>query len=304
MILHVLMQEGLWDDVKVGAKRLRQAVNQKFGSVIKKWMAALKKLSDVDGGEVKQGFSVLKQAMSESGESFAMDETLKSAKRLASLGKAGHAEIVQQELAGPVHDLAAKLEQRTQAEGRYLAGLYDLLVTEAPDDEDLLREFGVTAAVGLTLGSFGGAHLLFQGLAKLAGFLKMKKTQEVFTHWAHALHSLEEKVLGKVVPDKLAYAFYRMGRGAAARFLPFIDLKNKEPLDFEGFRSDQKLMMNVKHAMYKLLLTYLLVNGIAGAVQAGASVLGVAEGAASTVKGVEIAGGLKAAAGAVKDMAT
>lgn len=304
MILHVLMQEGLWDDVKTGMQRLRAVVSNKFGNAIDKWKAALQKLGQVPKDAASEGFGVLKQAMSEAGESFVMDDTLKAAKQLASLGPQGHMKIVQQELAGPVHDLAARLEKKTQAEGRYLAGLYDLLINEELERKQQLNEFGLTAAAGLTLGAFGGAHLIFQGLAKLAGYLKMTRTSELFNRWAHALHHTEEKVLDKVVPDKLAYVFYRMGRGAASKFLPFLDLKSKEPVDVEAFKADTKLKMNVKQAMYKLLLSYLLINGIAGAVHAGMSVLGVAEGAASTVKGIEIAGGVKAAASAVKTAAT
>lgn len=303
MILHVLMQEGLWDDVKSGIQQLRIVISKKFGDVISQWAQELKKLQQLPKGAEAEGFNALRQAMSESGESFAMDDTLKAAKDLASLGKGGHMQIVQSELAGPVHDLAAKMTNKAQVEGRYLAGMYDILITEnIMMSESLNEDFGITAAAGLTLGAFGGAHLLFKGLAKLAGYLKMTKTQELFMKWSHVLHHTEEKVLDRVVPDRLAFIFYKMGRGVAAKFLPFLDLKTKPPIEFEAFKVDAKLKMSVKQAMYKLLLSYLLVNGLAGAVNAGMSVLGVAEGAATTVKGIEVVAGAKAVANMAKNV--
>lgn len=296
IMIQSIVQENLWNDGSAAAEKLKKIIAKKFGNQIKKWYDELKKLTSIKSDTEDHGFSVLKAAMQKSGESFVLDDRLKLAKQLNSLGSKGYESTVSSELQGVNKTLSNE-------SASYKAGLYDVLVTEQPavkSQRNLNEDFGVTAALGLALGSFGGAHLIFKGLAALAGYLKMTKTQKLFSHWAHVLHDVESKTLNKVVPDKLAYVFYRMGRGAAAKFLPFVDLKNKKPIAFAEFKSDSKLKMNVKQAMYKLLLSYLLVHGIVGALKAGMSVLGVAEGAASTVKGVEIAAGIKGAATVAK----
>lgn len=292
---YAMMNEGIWDDVKDGALKLRKQVANKFGSSISKWVGPLRQLlakHDDHKSEIEDGFKLIKEAMSQSGESFHMDDTLKLAKKLSQMSSDSAIGVIQSEMDGP-HQLAQQLQSNKQ-ESLYMAGCYNILVESDTVEgiESLNEALGVTTVAGLILGGFGGAHLLFKGLAKIAKFLHMPKSAELFNHWSHVLHHTEEKVLDKVVPDKLAYFFYKLGRKAASKFVPFVTPKRKTPFKYEQFVKNDEIRLSVKKAMYKMLLAWLLFHGITGAIKAGMSILGIAEGTASAVKGIEVATGV------------
>jgi len=291
-----MMNEGIWDDVKDGAIKLRKLTTNKFGNAISKWVGPLKKLlaeHDSQKSNIDQGFGLIKDAMSKSGESFHMDKVLIAAKKLSQMSSDDAINIVQEELKTGPHELAQKL-QAEKKESVYMAGCYSVLAEHNTLEgiEQLNESLGVTTVAGLILGGFGGLHLLFNGLSKLASFLHMKKSAEMFGHWSHILHHTEEAILDKVVPNKLAYFFYKIARTASSKIVPFVIPKRRTPFKYKEFVDNKEIRMQVKKAMYKLLLAWLLFHGITGAVKAGMSIMGIAEGTASAVKGVEIATGV------------
>jgi len=294
----LLMQEGLWDDVKSGVLALRRDVAQKFKGSIAQWFSSLRELIDnVDlrKDEIDEAMAIVKDAIQESGENFKFDETLKTAKELSVLTPEDYLDFVQQDLEGPVHDLASELQHNAKKEVRFHAGLCRILMAEGSPADPCYRlneEVAALTIAGLLLGGYGALHLVFKGLAKMALHLNMQKTAKLFAKWAKVLHHVEEKTLDFVIPDKLAYVFYRLGSSVAVKTLPFVFTKKHKMLDFEHFKKNHKILMMTKHTMYKILLAWLLFNGLVGAINAGISVLGVAEGSASMIKGVEVATGV------------
>lgn len=279
------IREGLWDDVKGGVEKLSAYVTKHFKSVAGGWLDVIsEKLSGMQEipDEAKQIFGVLKQAMSESGESLILDDTLKLAQKIGKLGSDGALQVVQADLEGPVKNLAASVNES------YFADVY-LVLSECPNSvEPLNEDFGVTAAVGLGLAMMGGLPMLFKGLSKLAKVLKAEKAAELFQHCEHITHAFEQKTIDKLMPDKLAYLVYV---GLWKRGIRLS--KGKEVLNELEFKSDEgKLAMKkCKGLIYKILLLYFAFNGITGALKAGVSLLGFVEGAATGVKGVELAAG-------------
>lgn len=287
-----LIREGLWDDVKSGVKKLSDYVTKQFKAVAAKWASAItqsvSKLGEIPD-EAKQVLQVLKQAMSETGETFQMDQGLIAAKELGKLGKDGALAIVQQDLEGPVHDKAKQAE--VKGEGKYIPQIYSVLAetqyTNLPKEQ--LNEFGIVAAAGVGLAIMGGLPLLFKGLHKLAEVLGAHGTAELFEKAEHVTHHFEQKVIDFAMPFKLAYAVY-LGLWKIGIKLT----KGEEPLNEIEIKAEdegKKAISQAKGLVYKVLLIYFAINGIAGVLHAGASLLGFVEGGATTVKGIELARG-------------
>ena len=297
VFLSLLVQEGMWDDVGDGVRKLRAAATKKFGSVAGKWASSVKgTLSKMNRmpSEVTDTMKVIQAAMRDTGESLKLDDTLQAAKALGQMGVSGALELAQSDLEGPVHAKAEKASSSVKGEGVYRHGIYAIMV-ESPLSEDLERidEVTVVSAIGMTLAALGGSIMLFKGLSKLAGWLGAEKLSHLFHKVEHVLHGLETKAVDVVVPDRIAYFVYS--------FLYDRNMKIGEPgkkdegkLSLAEFRSDgtgSHAMTVTKGFIYKVLLIYFAWHGIEGAVKAGASLLGFVESAATTVKGVEIASG-------------
>jgi hypothetical protein len=301
IFLRSLVEEGIWDDVADGVKQLRAAASKKFASVASSWgeavQSTLKKLERMPP-EVPEIMKAIKAGMQETGESLKLDEILQSAKELGQMGTKGALAMAQEDLAGPVHDRAAKASKSTKSEGAYRQGVYAIMLERqylVPSSKQQLNEIGITGVLGVGMATLGGSIMLFKGLAKLAGWLGAEKLSHLFHRVEHVLHGFESKAIDVVVPDRLAYAIYS--------FLYDRDLKIGATKDSEGppkklsleeFRSDgtgSHAMSVTKGLVYKAVLIYFAWHGIEGAVHAGASLLGFVEGAATTVKGVEIAAG-------------
>lgn len=288
-----LVQEGLWDDVKSGVQKLSAFVTKQFKSVAAQWAKAItqavSKLGEIPD-EAKKILQVLKQAMSESGESFQMDQGLQAAKELGKLGKDGALAIVQRDLEGPVHE-KAKAAVAT-AEGKYLPSVFAVLSEKkyiAGQIESLNEDLGVTAVLGMGLAIMGGLPLLFKGLHKLAEVLGAHGCAELFEKAYHVTHHFEQKVVEFAMPFKLSYMVYvglwKMGIKLT---------KGDEPLNEIEIKAEEegkKAITQCKGLVYKVLLIYFAINGISGVLHAGASLLGFVEGTATTVKGVELAKG-------------
>ena len=287
-----LVQEGLWDDVKGGVKKLSAFVTKQFKSVAASWAKAITQAVGQLGEipeEAKKVMQVLKAAMSQSGETFQLDAGLKSAKELGALGSDGAIAAVQSDLEGPVHEKAKAAE--VKGEGKYLPDIYAIMNEKkyfsaiTPLNED----FGVTAAAGIGLAIMGGLPLLFKGLEKLAHVLGAVKCAEMFEKAYHVTHHFEQKVIDFAMPFKLAYMVYvglwKMGIKLTQTDEPYNEIEIKAEED------GKKAIAQAKGLVYKVLLIYFAISGLAGVLKAGASLLGFVEGTATTVKGVELARG-------------
>lgn len=290
-----LLEEGLWDDVKSGAARLKALVTKQFGAAAQKWGQAirvkLEKLNQIPD-EIKTIVAGLQAGMKETGESIQLDKTLQAAKEFGTLSKEQALAAVQADLEGPVHDLAAKAQKSgTKAESRHYGQVYAVLLAEAPDDQALLTEVGVTGVLGIGLAILGGLPMLFTGLHKLASVMRAERAAKLFEKAEHITHAFEVKVINAVVPNKLSYFVYRFLHNKG---LKFTDEKTDDIMSFDEYVKDEDgshAMKRVNGLLYKALLIYFAFSGLASVVQAGASLIGFVEGAATTVKGVELARG-------------
>lgn len=277
-----LIEEGIFDDVKSGIVRLQKSVKAKAGSTLSKIVSQLnEKIGKLElPDDVKEIVDDLKKAMSETGESVKLDETLMSAKKLGKLTVSDALKIADDDFASGVKEYAKKLQ-----ETNFTAGL---IITES--EQARLDEFAVTGAVGIGLAVLGGLPMLFSMLKKVASFVKAKKLAHLFEHAEHVTHAFEVKTINAVIPNKLSYMTYKAMHN---RGLKFANEKTKL-LSYDEYvydADDSDAMHRVNGLIYKALLIYFAFNGIASVLHAGASLVGVVEGAATTVKGVELARG-------------
>ena len=290
-----IVNEGLWDDVKSGTKKLSSYVTKQFKSIASKWAATIAdriaKMSTMPD-DVKKMFEALKLAMKKSGESFKLDDTLRDAKKLGELGEQGILALVQKDFEGPVHAKAKSIDQ-TKTEGVYYSSIYSILKnnTYIESNETLNEDFGASAVIGIGLAIMGGLPMLFKGLHKLALVLGAENAAQLFEKAEHITHAFEQKTIDFMVPDKLSYAFYVILAKQGLRLS-----KGDEQLSFEEFQVDADksgAMKKTQGLIYKILLIYFAINGIKGVLNAGASLLGFVEGTASGIKGVELAKGAR-----------
>jgi hypothetical protein len=110
----------------------------------------------------------------------------------------------------------------------------------------------------------------------------------IFEKAEKVTHHFEQKVIDFAMPFRLAYAVYvglwKMGIKLT---------KGDEMLNEIEIKADEgkKALSQCKNIIFKTLLIYFAIQGVTGALHAGASLLGFVEGAASTVKGIELAKG-------------
>lgn len=291
MILY-LLEEGLWDDVKAGAIKLRKLVTKQFGQQAPKWGQTIQnKLSKFEmPDDVKLGIAALKAGMKESGESIELDDALKAAKELGKYNKEKALALTQADLEGPVHEFAKKIQQKgVQAEARYFSQIYKALF-DCPTDHENLNEVDLVGAFGIGLAVLGGLPMLFKGLEKIAHAVHAERLTKFFTAAEHVTHAFEVKTINAVVPDKLSYAAYKFLHSRGLKF----SKETKDLLEFGEFLYDEDgshAKKQVNGLLYKSLLLYFAFNGLAGVLHAGASLVGFVEGTATAVKGVELARG-------------
>lgn len=129
LMTQFILEEGTWDDVKMGVKKIKQDITKGFKGQAVKWANVIvSKISDFSTlpNDVKKILQVIKTSMSETGESFELDETLKTAKELGGLKTNEILSIVNKDLEGPVHEKAVEINK----EGVYYAGIYQILIEE------------------------------------------------------------------------------------------------------------------------------------------------------------------------------
>ena len=293
------LKEGMWDDVKDGVAKLRRFVSNRFKQAVAGWSSAVQeKLQNASTvpDDVTMIISALKHGMQETGESVKLDDSLQAAKELGNMGTNGALAAVQADLAGPVHDFAAAQKGSPKQESVYYASVYSIMVEGQSTSRDKqLNEAGVVTALGLALGLMGGLPLLFKGLAKLAHVLHAEKTAQLLEKAEHVVHAFEKGVLNVTIPDRLAYVVYKFLHNKGFK------LGNGDLLRREQFKNSEH-SQKTKGLIYKALLVYFAFNGIIGAMKAGVSMFGFVEGAATTVKGIEIAAGASELAAIAKSV--
>jgi len=274
-----LIEEGLWDDVKGGVKKLSAKVTAKFKSLATDWASVIKEKIDELGNlpeETALIISAVKSATKETGESIPMDAALSAAKEL---GKIDALSVAESDLSGPIHDEAAALSEA-----------YVVLNNKGyTQRKEQLNEFGIVTAAGIGLALIGGLPLVFKGLKKLAAALNAQKTAELFEKAYVVTHALEQKTIDYVVPDMLSYQVYKLLNEKG-----FHVTGEQTLLSYEDYKSDADATGARKKTddlIYKAILIAFAINGLIGVLKAGASMLGFVEGAATAVKGVEVGQG-------------
>lgn len=286
---HKILEEGLWDDVKLGAKRLIGQVSSKIAGpeLAGKVKKALSSMASMPDG-VKEIMAMTKAAMQKTGESFNLNDELKTARELGNLNTDKVGQLLAQDLKGPVHDKAASLNQEAW-EGGLTPILTEIRVgTNEIENSKSLNEAGVLGVMGLSLASFGGLVFLLRGLEKLAKFIGAERTAEVIHKAHHTLHVVEDKVIDWVIPDVVSYLVYKQmrKRGFTAQDS---DGAINRPLTKEEYSQNiGHARSKVEKLMYSAFLLFLAWNGIQAALHAGFSLLGFAEGTATVIKGAEI----------------
>lgn len=276
-----ILDEGLWSDVKSGAKRLINAVTKSIDtSLFAKAKEALASLDSLPN-EAKEIVDITRSAMNKTGEKIPLTESLKLAKEVGSLTTQSVGEMLASDLKGPIHSKAKELQ--SESVGHALVEL-KVSLNELQNNKNL-NEGGILGILGLSLAGFGGLLFLLTGLEKLARFLGADKIASVIHKVHHVLHVIEEKTIDLIIPDRLSYVVYRAirKRGFTAQSSVNRELSFDEySSDFEGVRKKTEKLV------YAAFLLFLAWNGITAAVNAGISLLGFAEGTASVIKGVEI----------------
>jgi hypothetical protein len=281
-----IVQEGLWDNLKGGVKKLSAWVTQKFSQAAAAWSQQItQKLGTIEGArsEAKLVFDALNAGVKETGENITLDKNLQAAKELSASAANANAVVDADMQSGVLNKVQ---QSNTKQEGRYLPDVYLVLnekIVEPSGKKKLNEDFGISAALGVGLAVMGGLPLLFKGLAKLATVLGATETAKLMTKAEHVTHAFEQKTIDFVMPDRLAYAVYKFLQTKGLKMTP-------ELLQFEGFKKDP-VMAKVKTLVYKAVLIYFAINGVVGALKAGFSLLGFVEGTATTVKGIELAKG-------------
>lgn len=293
-----LIQEGLWDDVKDGVKKLSDHVSKKFKAAAAEWGVKInEKIDELSKlpEEVKTVVAAVKEGMKESGESLKLDDNLRIAKELSKINAL---DLVNQDMSGPVKDKA----EEAQKSGKVSEAYFVLVDKNNFTARKQLNEFGIVATVGVGLASLGGLPLLFKGLTKLATALGSEKMIEVFKKAYHVTHAAEEKVVDYVIPDILSYQIYKFLNKKGYHVT-----KNKKLLTYEQYKADEDksgARQKTDGLVYKVVLIYFAFQGVVGALKAGASLLGFVEGGASAVKGVELAAGARQVSAIVSGIET
>lgn len=284
-----ILEEGLWDDVKIGTKKLIQntAKNAVTKGLLPKAKTVIDSMTTLPKN-VQFVIDALKVGMKETGDSITLDSNLQLAKQIGQLNHQKMGDILVDDLKGPVKDKAAALQNESWIKGvtpillELNVSLNEIINSKK---QTKLNESGILGIFGMSLAGFGAINLVLKGLAKLANYMGAKKTAAVLNKIHHMLHSFEEKVISKIVPDRLSFVVYKVmkKRGFSAQN------KVKRALTQEEYNENYLgVKTKVEKIIYSAFLLFLAFNGIKAAVHAGYSLLGVAEGSASVVKGIEI----------------
>lgn len=299
----IVLEEGLVDIIKNAWQKTKGATSQAWNRVqgslaqssntIK---TTVNKASEILNGifpQVKQQFEFIKQVEQATGEKINYDNTLNNLQKVAMNAKS-IADVINKESEQTIN-LAKQAATQTQQEAiqRKFDEIFNESINEMKmaEGQKQLNEVGIIGAVGLGLGTFGGIKLLMGGLSKLFAKFDMPKAQKLsdFFHSAHEkLHHLEISALDKIVPNRVAFAFYQ---AFSKKF------SKGTPLTFEQFVENQETRERVKKYIYAVLLLTLFIIGVTHLLHASYNFINAAEGAANTVKAIEVGEAVVDAAG-------
>ena len=294
-----IVQEGLTDAAKQGIIKLTKAVKEKIkgkakelSAKISEAMLSLKEMPE----ELRVLMAAIKKGMKESGESLNLDDTLRDAKKF---GSTDFKKVAEEDFEN-LKSISANL---SNAKTESLLKLNSLLLTEAHTAEKLIINESLIGLAGIGLATIGFLPMLFAALKRIASWLKCPNIAASMEKAEHFFHKFEEKVIDFIVPDKFSYKVY-----LSLQSTPFssgLKLSSGDDIiSFEDYASDtakayeksgkeskhsQSVRSKVDGLIYKGLLIFFLWEGIQGVLHSGASMLGIVEGSASVVKGVELA---------------
>jgi hypothetical protein len=261
------------------AKNVKTVLQQKLAQVKQAYPQAL------------QQYKELKAIEAQSGEKLPADKTIQIAQQLPESGKAAIAEVQGEQQA--VQGAASQINQQAQSQAQEAYVVYATELLEETSrqyetsnkqylsESGLLKEIDPFGVVGLGLGAIGGLPMLVKGLYKFAKFLKLTQTAALLEKVHHVLHQVEEKAIDYIVPDKLSYMWYKKKYGITRA------VGQAPALPYEEYKKSA-VRKKVEKQIYVILLIPFLLSGITAVSHAGASLIGAAEGTATTVKAVEI----------------
>jgi len=288
---HVIAEDfaGAVSKLKAAPAKIWAAAKAKLGQSSSLFKGLLNKsMKKLEAGvtKLKPIIALIKQAEAETGTQLPTNDMIKTAQSIPAEAKAAQAEIAAQQAA------VSKLPPAQPAQQAECARQLDQIMVEAieaPVPKYRLDEaLTPMVVIGFVLALIGGIPMLINGLHKLATKMQLTKTASMLARIHHVAHNFEHKAIDYIVPDVLSYViytkFWKAGikvRGSRAM---------EKPLSREEYSSGvDHVRETVEGIIYKIMLVWFLMQGVRGAYSAGVSILGLAEGAASSVKAVEIA---------------
>jgi hypothetical protein len=246
--------------------------------------------------ELKTLIDAIKKGMKESGENIKLNDTLKDAKKFGSTDFEKIAE-------SDFENIKANAANLSNAKSESLLKLNSMLLIEDAETKTSLLNESLIGLVGIGLAALGFLPMLFAALSKVASWLKCPKIAESMEKAEHFFHKIEENVIDFIVPDKFSYKVYLslqdtpfskgLKLSAGDEIISFDDYTSDKAKAYEkpGKESNhpRSVRSKVDGLIYKGLLIFFLWEGIQGVLHSGASMLGILEGSASAVKGVELA---------------
>lgn len=293
MVEQIMLEEGLQD--------LLRGVKTASAKAWAKTKGALQKASQGATGAINAKVSRVRElrgslesiknmvfeAEKESREKLPISKDMEIAMKIPSLAKQAVSEINTEKQA--VSQIAPAVTQQAEIYTKHVTNILNEIKKTSTNKRQPLNEeatITLTSIIGLVMAVLGGVPLILKGLYKLSKKLGFEKTSIAIHHVWHVVHKVEEKTIDYVVPDKLSYVLYNKAWKKGFK-------TSKAHLEFEQYKANQGgARKKVENLIYKIMLVYFLFAGFEVVLEAGASMIGVAKGAANMVKAIEIAGGV------------
>jgi hypothetical protein len=306
------INEGLIDLIKKAAASLKQGASQgweKVQSALRSSVANLtgiiaKKSPELAKLKPQLQFimDIKNEAEAETGEKFPVDNTMQIAQNLSLKAREAAQEVnaLKGQVASATNQSQSVAPNQRGVQEAFAIELTTIInetVADYSSDraiQPLNEALGVTTVIGLVLGIMGGIPLLLKGLYKFTKYVGLEKLSGAIEHAYHVAHKIEAKGIDVMIPDKLSYVIYKKAWAKGFK-------TSKTFLEFPDYSANkQHAKQKVEGLIYKLLLIYFAAEGISGILHASSTALATAEGAASTVKAIEIATGVIDAAAILK----
>jgi len=312
MIKKENINEGLIDLIKKAAASLKQGASQGWEKVQGALRSSVANLTGIIAKkspelaklkpQLQFIMDIKNEAEAETGEKFPIDNTMQIAQNLSLKAREATQEVNALKGQGASatnqsQPVAPNQRGVQEAFAIELTTIINETVADYSSDraiQPLNEVLGVTTVIGLVLGIMGGIPLLLKGLYKFTKYVGLEKLSGAIEHAYHVAHKIEAKGIDVMIPDRLSYAIYKKAWAKGFK-------TSKTFLEFPDYSANkQHAKQKVEGLIYKLLLVYFAAEGISGILHASSTALTAAEGAASTVKAIEIATGVIDAAAILK----